>query len=179
MIALIRGINVGRAKRIAMADLRSTIEEIGFSDVRTLLNSGNVVFTAPGSAIDAAARIEGALVAEHSISARVICLTAAELETIVAGNPLRDHAADPSRFLVAVLSRPADRRKLAPLADHDWTPEGLAIGKRAVYLWCPGGVLASRVAQEVNRLLGDAVTARNWATITRLLALASIRDRAE
>jgi uncharacterized protein (DUF1697 family) len=172
-IALIRGINVGRAKRVAMADLRALVEDLGYSDVSTLLNSGNVVFSTPrATAGDAAARLEKAMRQRLGVSARVTVLTAAELAAIVTENPLLDVANNPSRLLVAVLRNPADRRKLEPLTKQDWAPELLAIGTRVAYLWSPDGVLASRLAEAVNRLLGDAVTARNWATTLKLYALA-------
>jgi uncharacterized protein (DUF1697 family) len=80
-------------------------------------------------------------------------------------------AHDPSRLLVAVLGHPADRARLVPLAREDWSPEALGLGKRVAYLWCADGILASRLAEAVGRALGDAVTSRNWATMTKLLAL--------
>jgi uncharacterized protein (DUF1697 family) len=154
-IALIRGINVGRAKRVAMAELRALVEELGYGDVRTLLNSGNVVFAAPGTVPgDAAARIEEALAARCDVSARVTVLTADELATAVADNPLLAVADNPSCLLVAVLANPADRSRLEPLTEQDWAPEVLAVGVRVAYLWCPQGVLASRLPEAVGRLLG-------------------------
>ena len=172
-VALLRGINVGRAKRVAMAELRALVEELGYRDVRTLLNSGNVVFTAPAAAHgDAAARIEQALVARLGVPSRVTVLTAAELAAAVAANPLLDVASNPSRLLVAFLADPADRQKLQPLTRQDWAPEALALGPRVAYLWCPPGVLASKLSEAVGRALGDAVTTRNWATVTKLHSLA-------
>jgi uncharacterized protein (DUF1697 family) len=177
-VALLRGINVGNAKRVAMADLRTLVEKLGYGDVRTLLNSGNMVFTGPGaSAEEAAARIEAALSRRLGVSARVTVLTAAELAAAVSGNPLGDVATDPSRLLVAVLANPADRSRLKPLAKQDWAPEALAIGTRVAYLWCPGGIIASRVAKAVGRVLGDAVTMRNWATCTKLIGLSAEKRR--
>jgi uncharacterized protein (DUF1697 family) len=171
-VALIRGINVGRAKRVAMADLRALVEDLGYSEVRTLLNSGNVVFGAPETdKLDSAARIEEALSTRLGVSARVIVLTAEELATVVTGNPLVGVADDPSRLLVAVLANQADRSRLEPLKEQDWTPEVLDIGARVAYLWCPDGVLASRLAKAVGQLLGDTLTTRNWATIIKLHAL--------
>ena len=170
-VALIRGINVGRAKRVAMADLRSLIEGLGYGDVRTLLNSGNVVFTASGVAKNAASRIEKALTTRLGVSARVTVLSAAELSRIVAENPLLEIADDHSRLLVAVLNDPADRAQLKPLLKENWEPDALAIGKRAAYLWCHGGLLKSRLAETIGRVLGAAVTTRNWATISKLHAL--------
>src|ERR1700687_2414112 len=127
-VALIRGINVGRAKRVAMADLRALVENLGYGDVRTLLNSGNVVFTTPRAAPgDAAARIEKALATVLGVSARVTVVTAAELAAAITDNPLCEVADDPSRLMVAVLRNPADRRKLAPLTKQDWGAEVVAL----------------------------------------------------
>lgn len=168
-IALLRGINVGRAKRVAMADLRALVEGLGYSDVRTLLNSGNVVFTAPGvPAREAAAHIEEAMPAQLGVAARVTVITAAELAAVVAGNPLLKIATDPARFLVAFLNSPADRQRLEPLMQQEWTPDALALGERVAYLWCAGGILESRLLQAAGRALGDAVTTRNWATVLKL-----------
>jgi uncharacterized protein (DUF1697 family) len=169
MVALIRGINVGKAKRVAMADLRAAVEVLGYRDVKTLLNSGNVVFTdpRPGKA-DAAARIEAALADDLGVTARVTVLTAKELAAVVAGNPLSKVADNPSRFLVAVLRDPADRTKLTSLTKQDWSPEAFSLGKRVAYLWCPHSILDSPLAAAVNRALGDGVTARNWATVQKL-----------
>jgi uncharacterized protein (DUF1697 family) len=171
-VALLRGINVGRAKRVAMAELRALVEGLGYRDVRTLLNSGNVVFTAPRTApATAAARIEAALAERLGVTARVTALSAAELAAAVAGNPLLAADRHPSRLLVAVLADPADRRLLVPLTGEDWSPEAVALGARVAYLWCPEGVLASRLPEAVGRALGDGVTTRNWATMTKLDAL--------
>ena len=173
-VALLRGINVGRAKRVAMADLRDVVVGLGYRDVRTLLNSGNVVFTVPGTARgDAAARIEHAIATHLGVSSRVTVLTGGELKTIVNANPLGEIADNPSRLLVSVLSKPADRTRLTPLTREDWSPEALALGARVAYLWCPNGMIESRLAQAVGRILGDATTTRNWATMLKLQDLAS------
>jgi uncharacterized protein (DUF1697 family) len=173
-IALLRGINVGRAKRVAMADLRALVEGLGYGDVRTLLNSGNVVFSATGKgAANSAARIEKALATELGVDARVFVLDAVELAAAIAENPLGKIAHDPSRLLVAVTAGTAAHAKLAPLAQQPWKPDALAIGKRVAYLWCAEGLIASKLAQAVSRALGKDVTMRNWATMTKLLALAT------
>ena len=170
-VALLRGINVGRAKRLAMADLRALLEELGYGRVRTLLNSGNVVYTAGRTAPAAAAlRIERAIEARLGVRSRVTVLTAAELARAVAENPLVGVATDASRLFVAVPATPADHARLAPLAHDDWGRDRLALGARVAYVWCPDGGLASRPFDAVGRVLGDAVTTRNWATVTKLHA---------
>jgi uncharacterized protein (DUF1697 family) len=171
-VALLRGINVGRAKRIAMADLRDLVADLGYGDVRTLLNSGNVVFTAPGVAADeAASRIEEAIESRLGVSSRTIVLTAGEVAAVVAENPLLDVADNPSRLLVAVLADPADQKLLKPLTKEDWAPEVLALGPRVAYVWMPEGILESRLWETVGRALADRVTTRNWATVTKIHAL--------
>lgn len=106
-VALSRGINVGRAKRLAMGDLRALVEDLGYGEVRTLLNSGNIVFTVPSTARrNAAARIEKALASRLGVSARVTVLTAAEVVAAVRDNPLSDVTDNPSRLPVMVLADP-------------------------------------------------------------------------
>lgn len=171
-VALLRGINVGRAKRIAMADLRALVASLGYGGVRTLLNSGNVVFTAPeGAAGDAAACIESALSERIGVSARVTVLSASEIAAIVAGNPLLPLASDPSRLLVVVLNDRSDRPRLEALLKEDWTPDALAVGERVAYTWCSQGILASRLLETLGRALRDGITSRNWTTMLKLHAL--------
>ncbi|NVD98909.1 DUF1697 domain-containing protein [Massilia sp. BJB1822] len=171
-IALLRGINVGRAKRVAMADLRKLLGDLGFSDVRTLQNSGNVVFSASQAPREVATRMEEALVLKLGVGARVTVLDAEQLDAIVEENSLQAQADDPARLLVAVLNQPADRARLEPLLRQDWQPEAFALGRWAAYIWCADGVLASRAAAAMGKILGDAVTTRNWGTISKLHALA-------
>ncbi len=171
-VALIRGINIGTAKRVAMDDLRRLVEGLGYRDVRTLLNSGNVVYSVPrASAPCAAPRIEAALARRLGVTARVTELTAAEVAAAIAANPLLDVADDPSRLLVTVLAKPADRKRVAPLAKQDWKPERLALGPRVAYVWCPRGILDSKAAAALAKALGDGATSRNWATLNKLAAL--------
>ncbi|HET9765860.1 MAG TPA: DUF1697 domain-containing protein [Thermoanaerobaculia bacterium] len=173
-VALIRGINVGKAKRVAMAELRAELEKIGYEDVRTLLNSGNVVFTVPAkSKGDPQARVEEVLEKRLRVPARVVVLTAAELAEAVEANPLGAQAeSDPARFLVAALAERVDRRALAGLAKQDWSPDALALGTRVAYLWCADGILASKLLTAFNRATGDGATTRNWTTMVKLRALA-------
>lgn len=172
-VALLRGVNVGRAQRIAMADLRALVEDLGYTGVRTVLNSGNVVFTAGAKDSAAAAqRIEEALQTGLGIASRVFVLAAPELASAIAANPLERVARDPSRLLLAVTATPATHAKLAPLAQRSWEPEAFALGERVAYLWCAAGIIESRLVQAMNRALGADVTTRNWTTMTKLLALA-------
>src|SRR5205085_155779 len=170
----LRGINVGKAKRIAMPDLRALCERLGHRDVRTLLNSGNVVFDAGrASPATSARRLEAAIAGELGVSARVTVLSAGELAAIVAKNPLSDVADNPSRMMVGVLADAAAAKRAQSLLAEEWSPEALAFGPRVAYYWCPTGLIESPLAQALARTLRDDCTARNWATMTKLHALAS------
>lgn len=159
-----------------MGDLRKLCEGLGYRDVQTLLNSGNVVFSAPAATRgDPATRIENAMAERLAVSARVIVIDAKSLAAIVRDNPLPRFVNEPSRFLVSVLADPKDRKLLKPLEVRDWGREALGVGPRAVYQWCADGILKSLLMAEVARVLGDRTTARNWTTITKLAELAAQR----
>lgn len=169
-IALLRGINVGKAKRIAMADLRELLEGLGAGQVRTLLNSGNAVFALPAAkAKDFGAKLEAALEKKIGVSCRVMLLTAKELEAMLAANPMKEAEQEPSKFLIGVLAEAKPGAKTLALAEQDWTPDQLAFGPRCLYLWCKGGILESKLGVQV--LKTTEATTRNWATMQKLLAL--------
>ncbi len=173
-VALLRGINIGTAKRVAMADLRALVEDLGYSEVRTLLNSGNVVFSAAKvEPAQAAVRIHEALESTLGVSARVIVMSSKELAQVLAANPLDRIADNPSRLLVGILGDAADRKKLAEIAGKDWGSERMALGGagRAVYMWMPQGVIESKLNAAVSKALGDGVTARNWSTMLKLMEM--------
>ena len=170
-VALLLGINVGTAKRIAMEDLRGVMAGLGYTDVRTLLNSGNIVFKAPSRSGDPSTRIQQEIEKQLGVSSRVTVLTAAELDVAVRGNTLLKVASHPSRLLVCALATRDDRSRLEPLTRKRWGLERLALGERVCYVWCPEGILKSPLMKEIGRAVGDAVTARNWSTIQKLHGL--------
>jgi uncharacterized protein (DUF1697 family) len=178
-VALLRGINVGRAKRVSMAELRSLIVDLGHTGVRTLLNSGNVIFDAPvADTAQVADRIEEALAARLHVSVQVVVLTAAELEAVVNANPLVEISDNPSRLMVSFHRADIDPRPLELLLEQDWSPEALAVGDRAIYMWCPAGVIEGRLAQAVARAFRNTTTTtRNWATVVKLHPLVSSHRR--
>jgi uncharacterized protein (DUF1697 family) len=151
-----------------MEDLRDLFAGLGCGEVRTLLNSGNVVFSGPKALTESG--IEDAFTRRFGFSSRITLLEAAELIAAIEENPLSE-IADPTRFLVALLKTPGHREHLSALAERTWHPEAFALGARAAYMWCPAGVSASPLNQAVAKVLGDSVTARNWATVLKLRAL--------
>ena len=164
-IALIRGINVGKAKRIAMADLREMVAGLGNTDVRTLLNSGNVVFKATRPNVVKLARaIEAGIAKKCGFTAAVVVITAADLEAIIEADPFRTVARDHARYLVAFTGDAAILTKAKPLLKQSWAPDALAIGARAAYLWCASGILDSKLLKSFTRLVGESVAADHGAS---------------
>jgi uncharacterized protein (DUF1697 family) len=172
-IALLRGVNnVGAATRVAMADLRALFEGLGFRHVRTLLNSGNVVFSAPTKGHrDLRARIEKALASRLALTSPVTILSADEVTAAVSDNPLSHVATNPSHLLVLVPQVPSDLGRLKPLLKKRWAPEVLAVGNRVAYVWCANGVAKSPLWAAVERGLERRGTARNIATLTKAVAM--------
>lgn len=170
-VALFRGINVGKANRIAMAELKAIFEALGFDDVRTLLNSGNVVYAAGRAAAARDAERIGAAVAERTgITTRVLVLEAATPDAVAAANPYANDADDPSRLLVGFLL--GDDRSPFEALRRAHPDERFAVGEHACYLWCPDGILDSRIGDALSGTkFRDRVTARNWATVLKLQAL--------
>jgi uncharacterized protein (DUF1697 family) len=170
-VALLRGINVGRAKRVAMADLRAMVEDLGYREVRTVLNGGNVVLTGGREAPDRiGGRIERAMAERLGVPAAVTALSAATFATVVKENTLAPVASDSSRLLVAFCQDAGRLRQVEALERQDWGEEALAVGHAAAYLWCPAGILASRLTEAVYRALGSPGTMRNWSTVRKIHA---------
>jgi uncharacterized protein (DUF1697 family) len=176
-IALLRGVNVGKAKRVPMADLRALLGELGYTDVATLLNSGNAVFRAArGTPAAHATRIAAAIVERLGVEVPVIVLSAATLDAVVAGNALAPGADDPSRLIVAFVQDPASLADVAAIAPLVVPPERFLVGAQAAYLHCASGILESKAGAALVGKAGRAATPRNWATVMKLQAMAKGAD---
>jgi len=175
-IALLRGVNVGKAKRVPMAELRALLDGLGYTDVATLLNSGNAVFrAAKGTPAKHATAIAAAIAAELDVEVPVIVKSASELETILEENPLTKIATDHSRLLVAFVQDGKTLSGLAPIASLVKAPERFAMGKGAAFLYCPNGIIGSKAGEALLGKIARAATTRNWATALKLKALADAR----
>lgn len=181
-VVLLRGVNVGKSRRVPMADFKSVLGSLGLQDVQTLLNSGNAVAWASDSTCTASAlarRIAEELQTHLGFVVPVVVQTADQLQAIVAGNRLIEDATfaaafDPSRLLVAFTQEPAQATALgAPLQALLIGNERLHVGAQALYLHCTEGVLKSKAGAALVGKLGQGVTTRNWATVLKLQALMS------
>jgi uncharacterized protein (DUF1697 family) len=165
-IALLRGVNVGGNKRVEMARLRALLEDLGYRDVQTYVNSGNVVFTGPRRSEQ---YLEAAIAKAFGFEVPVVLRSRDELADIVQANPLRGVAGDPAKHLVIFCGAEAS----TDLDPAEFAPETFHIRGREVYLWAPGGIGTSPLAKVLaTKSLGEKSTARNWRTVEKLLELA-------
>ena len=174
-VALLRGVNVGsRSARVPMAELRAMLQQLGYTGVATLLNSGNAVFRARGgSAVRIAGDIAAAIARRLEAQVPVIVVSARDLDAIVADNPIDVEAGQHSRFLVAFVQDPKRLAGLSAVESLVAPPERFAVGRRAAYLLCTRGLLESRAATALLGRPGSFVTTRNWATVLKLQAIAA------
>jgi len=172
-IALLRGVNLGPRNRVKMADLRALLAEMGLDDVRTHLQSGNAVFTSRAKPAALERDIAQRLAADLGVEAPVVVRTRDELAAVVARDPFAGVADDPKRYQVSFLSAEPDPEVVAELSAVDVAPERVVFDGREVYAWHADGIQRSPLARLLtDRRLGVVATARNWNTVTALLALA-------
>jgi uncharacterized protein (DUF1697 family) len=171
-VALLRGINVGKAKRVAMADLRGLLGTLGYGEPRTLLNSGNAIFVATGTDAAIAKKIEAGIDSELGLEVRVVVRSATDLAKVLEANPFVAEAVDPKHLAVAFLGSEPTAAGWEQLEPDGYLPDRWARGKQVVYLLQPNGVIATKLP-DLERRLGVTVTARNWATAGKLVALAT------
>ena len=180
-IALLKAVNVGGRGKVAMADLRDCLVSLGYADVRTVLQSGNVVLSADGLK---PAKLEQVLEAEFlkrlGLRTEVIVRSAGEWADLVAGNRFPDEARrDPSHLLAMLAKDPVTQKALGALKSAVAAAGGReTVGESdgQVYLFFPDGIGRSRVTTAlVERALGGPVTGRNWNTVLKIAAVVAER----
>jgi uncharacterized protein (DUF1697 family) len=173
-IVLLRGINVGRAKRVAMADLRELLKSLAFANVRTVLQSGNALFTTAsrGSAAAIEKAVTTAIDEQLGLDVKVVARTAPEFDAVVAANPFVPKGVDAKELHVAFLGTAPPAAKVHGIDATEFAPDGFVFGDRVIYLHRPNGVQGSTLP-DWSRLLGVTVTERNWNTVHRLHELLS------
>jgi uncharacterized protein (DUF1697 family) len=173
-VALLRGVNLGPRNRIAMAELRAALEAVGFGDVSTYVQSGNVVLSSGAKPNAVARAVESAIAARFGLEIAVVVRTRAELAAVVQNDPFGDAVDEPKRFQVTFLDAPLSPDAVSKVEASAAGAERVVVAKREVYAWHPAGVGRSKLATLLaGRSLGVTATARNWTTVTTLLELAS------
>jgi len=173
-VALLRGVNVGGHKQVAMADLRGLLTKLGFRDVQSVLQSGNVVFRGDGTAGE---RLEHLLEAEArkrvGLDTDFFVRSAAEWEDVIAGNPFRSEAKrDPARLVAMFLKKPPSGAAAEALQAAIVGREVVRAVEKQAYIVYPDGQGRSKLTNAViEKHLGTRGTARNWNTVLRLAGL--------
>ena len=173
LIVLLRGVNLASRNRISMPDLREALEEEGFEDVSTYVQSGNVVLTSKASAKQVGSDVRRLIAGRFGLDIAVVVRTRADLTAVVKRNPFGKVATNPKLYQVTFLEK-------APSAELVRRLEAVAAGKeqvahigRELYAWHPDGVARSKLAALMaGKGLGVTATARNWRTVTKLLEMA-------
>ncbi len=172
-IVLLRGINIGPRNRVAMPALRELLTGAGFDDVRTYVQSGNVVLSTRRKERAVARACEELIASELGLEIPVVVRTRDELAEIVRRNPLGEVADDPKRYQVSFLEAEPDPRALEKLSELAVAGERIEAIGREIYAWHPDGVARSKLwAGLAGKSLGVKATARNWTTVTTLLEMA-------
>ncbi len=172
-IALLRGINLGSRNRVAMPELREMCEGLGHADVRTLVQSGNVVLDAKTKPAATAKAIGKALKGELGIEVPVVVRSRAQMRKVVDANPFGEHTGKPKLLLVTFLSEKPAKRVVDGFDPADFEPERFEVAGREVYSWHPGGMQRSKLGRAlVDKRLGVVATNRNWNTVTKLVEMA-------
>jgi uncharacterized protein (DUF1697 family) len=167
---LLRGINIG-GQKIPMADLRALLTELGHTDVKTILASGQAVVTSDRDPQEVAAELEKRLADEVGLKTEVMVRTGAELRKIVQANPYRTADEDGARHAVVFLRAKATAEHTERLAAVDSPPDEFHVSGREIYLRLPNGFADSKLGIAVGKLPRTPATTRNWNTVRKLVAL--------
>jgi uncharacterized protein (DUF1697 family) len=173
-ILLLRGINLGARRRVAMASLRELLEGAGFTAVRTYVQSGNVVLSSSLSS-DQLVRESSRLIEERfGFSVPVVARTRDELAAVVARDPFGELIDDAKRYQVTFLASELEPAVIERVVSLPGEAERVEVIGRELYTWHPGGIARSPLWAKLSseRFLGVAGTARNWTTVTTLLSMA-------
>jgi uncharacterized protein (DUF1697 family) len=170
-IALLRGINLGSRNRVSMPDLRAALEEAGFDDVETLVQSGNIVLTTSKKPATVEREI-GKVVAGLGVDCAVVVRTRDELADAISRNPIPEGVEKPKLLQVTFFSGEPPADAVETLLAQDFGDERVEVSGREAYAWHPNGIQKSKLARELGRSLRPEGTARNWNTVTKLLELA-------
>ena len=174
-VALLRAVNVSGKNKLSMSALRASLEGIGYRDVSTYIQSGNVVFKSTERKADVvAARVEAAIAADFGAAVEVVIRSGRELTAVIDANPYVGRVPDVTKLHVLFLDRKPDGAALKALDQKRFAPDEFSAGAREVYLHCPDGVGRSKLVVAIGPKLAPAVaTMRNWNTVTKLAEMAT------
>ncbi|MEU0689246.1 DUF1697 domain-containing protein [Streptomyces uncialis] len=176
--ALLRGINVGGHRKVPMADLRQLLEDLGYENVRTYLQSGNAVFSTgaagPNGADAVTAVLDRAVEDRFGFSVEILVRDHGYLRAVVEDCPFPAERLEGRQLHVTYLSVDVDEDRFAGLDRAAFLPEEFRVGDHALYLYVPDGLGRSRLADALAKPAlwkGVVATSRNWNTVTRLMEM--------
>lgn len=171
-VALLRGINVGGARKLPMAELAAVFGSLGHGEVKTFIQTGNVVFTSPVARAQLAKPLERAIDERFGLDVTVMLRTPAELKKVAAANPFPEAEATPSRLHVVFLERKPARKDVSALAPDRSPGDRAVVDGDHVYLHLPNGAGRTKLTLDyVERVLRVRGTQRNWNTLVKLIEL--------
>jgi uncharacterized protein (DUF1697 family) len=172
-VALLRGINIGPRNRIAMGELREALEQAGFKDVKTYLQSGNVVLASMAKPESVGAKVEKLIAERFGLEIAVVVRSRAQLAAVVKRNPLGNVAKESKRYQVTFLSAKLSAKVARELEAAAAADEQIVVAGREVYAWHPKTIARSKLWNALaGKKLGVTATSRNWTTVEALLELA-------
>ena len=175
-VGLLRGVNVGGSNRLPMAELRASVESLGYDDAATYIQSGNVVFRSDDDELTIVDRLRGVLADRHGLTVPVVVRTAAQLADVVGRHPFDEGATEPKFLHVAFLDRVPEPAAVDGLEPDAWAPDRWAVDGRELFLAYPSGSGRSKMTiDRFERPWGVSATARNLNTIAMLVAVTAAR----
>ncbi len=172
-IALLRGINVGGKNKVPMKELVEVFIDAGCSDVRTYIQSGNVVFSVDSALLESiSARLTKAVAERFGYETPVLLRTAEQLRAVISGNPFLEAGIPEDELHVLFLSGLPDPTRVDVLDPDRSRPDAFAVRGQEVYLWLPNGVARTRLTNDYfDSKLATISTGRNWRTVAKLFEL--------
>lgn len=172
-IALFRGINVGGKNILPMKELVALLQNLGAQGVKTYIQSGNAAFQHQAEqAVELSDRIRAAISESHGFEPQVLLLDVAELEQAIASNPFPQAEADPKTLHLYFLADRPETPDLETLDNLKQDTEQYGLADKVFYLYAPDGIGRSKLAARVEKSLGVTATARNWRTVSKIMAMA-------
>ncbi len=166
---LLRGINVGGNNKIAMSDLKALLADLGYEDIKTILNSGNAVVSTSDSPEKVEAAVSKAIASTLDLKIEVMARTHKELAAVVKADPLGKVATNPSHYAVAFLRSAPPKNALAAVDAEAYAPECWKLLGRELFIWYANGQAKTKLVGTFwEKNLKMAATARNWNTVLKL-----------
>lgn len=173
-VAILRGINVGGRRKLPMSELKALFQELGFSEVKTYIQSGNVIFNAEGTKeAEISKAVENAIFERYAYEVPVICRTAEALQQSINKNPFfEDAVAEIERLHLTFLKESPEKQQLEKLKEQNFYPDEFVVKDKDVFIYCSGRYSDSSLSNSFfESKLKVPATTRNWKTVLTLSEL--------